>query len=558
MTEEALVKDIQKRVGTLKSGRANFENHWQEIADYIIPFRSGFTRTISAGQKNHQFILEGTGPWALEQLANGVDGMLTNPSTIWCKLVTENQSLMDDGDVVEWLDRCTRIMMEAFSSPETNFYAQLHEIYTDLAAFGTAVLQMESTPGEGVGVRFYARHLSECLIEENRYGIVDTLYRSFKYSARQIHQQWGKKDGQAIEIKRENESLLKSVLGEKVTQALLDDKMDMEFDIIHEVRPRTERNTQKADVKNKPWSSIYILKNQKVLNESGFDRFPYLVPRWYKMTGEKYGRSPAMTALSDVKTLNEMVRTTLKSGQKIVDPPLMVPDDGFLLPIKTTPNSLIFYRSGQSQYDRIVPLQTGGRVDIGLELENARREQISRAFYLDRLRLQKDKVEMTRAEAMIRDQENLRQMSPIVSRLEVEMLNPVVQNTFSDFQDQGKFPEPPRVLKDAKLKVIYTSTLARAQRSGDAAAMQAVMSLNEPLVAMDAGVMDNFDKDYIARQSVEWFGAPNKCLVPIAQRNANREARAKQQAALQQQQMEMNAAKAAKDNAAAQPAGAMG
>lgn len=145
-SEEALIKDIQKRAGNLKSCRANFENHWQEIADYCIPFRSGFTRTLSAGAKNHQYILEGTGPWALEQLSNGVDGMLTNPSTIWCKLVTENPELMGDGDVVTWLDTCTRIMMQAYSSPESNFYAQLHEIYTDLAAFGTAVLQMESTP----------------------------------------------------------------------------------------------------------------------------------------------------------------------------------------------------------------------------------------------------------------------------------------------------------------------------------------------------------------------------------------------------------------------------
>lgn len=552
MTEEALLKDIKKRVDTLKSARSNFESHWQEVADYIVPRRSGFTRTNSPGSKNMQYIYDGTAPWALEQLANGVDGMLTNPSTIWCKLVTEDQELMNDSDVVSWLDICTRTMLESFSSPESNLYAQLHEVYTDLAAFGTGILQIESTPGEGVGVRFHARYLGECYISENRFGIVDTLYRVFKYTARQIWQKWGKKDGVQVEIKNENKELLESLLGAKVAQALLGEKLDQEFDIVHEVRPRSERDSSKADDKNKPWSSVYVITGQKVLSESGFDRFPYLVPRWFKMTGETYGRSPSMTALPDVKTLNEMVKTTLMSGQFAVRPTLMVPDDGFLLPIRRTPGSLIFYRSGQSQYDRITPLDNGGDVKLGLDLENARREQIIRAFYLDRLKLQKETIEMTRAEAMIRDQENLRQMSPVVSRIEVEMLNPLIKASFSDFQDQGKFPPPPRALVKAKLKVIYTSTLARAQRSGDAAAIEAVMSLNAPLAQADQEVMDNFDTDYISRTSVEWFGAPSKTLRPMTKVVERRRIRQEAMKMQMEQQQKLDAAKAAKDQAGAQ------
>ncbi len=44
--------------------------------------------------------------------------------------------------------------------------------------------------------------------------------------------------------------------------------------------------------------------------------------------------------------LNEMSKTTIKAAQKQVDPPLLVPDDGFILPVRTVPGGLNFYRAG--------------------------------------------------------------------------------------------------------------------------------------------------------------------------------------------------------------------
>jgi hypothetical protein len=42
-----------------------------------------------------------------------------------------------------------------------------------------------------------------------------------------------------------------------------------------------------------PVASIYIERKTKhVLQNGGFEEFPYAVPRWYKVAGEKYGRSP--------------------------------------------------------------------------------------------------------------------------------------------------------------------------------------------------------------------------------------------------------------------------
>ena len=143
------------------------------------------------------------------------------------------------------------------------------------------------------------------------------------------------------------------------------------------------------DAKHKPFESVYVCLTDKTqLGVSGFDEFPYLVPRLSKIAGEVYGRGLGMIALPDIKMLNEMVRTVLKSAQKIVDPPLMMPDDGFLMPIKTVPGGINYYRAGTR--DRIEPIQTDGQVNLGIELLNSLRNQILETFNVDWLRLPTD------------------------------------------------------------------------------------------------------------------------------------------------------------------------
>jgi hypothetical protein len=102
--------------------------------------------------------------------------------------------------------------------------------------------------------------------------------------------------------------------------------------------------------KDKPIASVYYHADTRMLlSEGGFDDFPFMVPRFVKDSVSTYGRSPAMNALPDVKMLNKMSEVTIRAAQKQIDPPLMVPDDGFMLPVRTTPGSLNFYRGGAAE-----------------------------------------------------------------------------------------------------------------------------------------------------------------------------------------------------------------
>ena len=150
------------------------------------------------------------------------------------------------------------------------------------------------------------------------------------------------------------------------------------------------------------------MQTKMVMSEGGFEELPYVVPRFLKATGEVMGRSPAMVALPDVKMLNLMSKTIIQAAQKMIDPPLLVPDDGFLLPIRTQPGGLNFYRAGSR--DTITPLNTGANIPIGLSMEDQRRQAIRSAFYVDQL-LVGGSPNMTATEVIQRQEERMRAVS---------------------------------------------------------------------------------------------------------------------------------------------------
>jgi hypothetical protein len=218
-------------------------------------------------------------------------------------------------------------------------------------------------------VRFSTRHIGEIYISENNKGKIDTIFRKFKISARSAVTQFGANNVSSKLLGVANKNPFEEV------------------ELLHVVYPRDTFDPKKKDAKNMQYASVYIeIDSKEQISESGFNEFPYVVPRYLKASFEIYGRSPAMTALPDVKMLNEMCKTTIKAAQKQVDPPLLVPDDGFILPVKTMPSGLNFYRSGTR--DRIEPLNIGANNPLGLNMEEQRRNAIRDTFYVNQLMMQ--------------------------------------------------------------------------------------------------------------------------------------------------------------------------
>ena len=504
-----LTKKLQKRFDRLKSNRQNWESHWQEVADYMQPRKADVTKTRSKGDKRTELVFDSSPMQAVELLAASLHGMLTNPATPWFSLKFKGLDLEGDDDAKAWLEQATEIMYTAFN--RSNFQQEIFELYHDLITFGTAAMFVEED--EEDVLKFSTRHINEMYISENDKGRIDTIFRKFKLTARAAIQKFG---------------------ADVSTNIVTTSRKDPyeEVDIIHAVYPRSDFDPRKQDKENMPFESVYFEAGTgDELSVSGFREFPFVVPRYLKASHEIYGRSPAMTALPDVKMLNEMSKTTIKSAQKQVDPPLLVPDDGFILPVRTVPGGLNFYRAGTR--DRIETLNIGANTPLGLNMEEQRRDSIRNAFYVNQLMMQNG-PQMTATEVIQRNEEKMRLLGPVLGRLQSELLKPLIDRAFSLILRKNLFPQAPEFLAGQDVEIEYVSPLAKAQKSTE---LQSIMRGIEILgsLANVAPVFDHVNMDKLVKHLMDVVGVPQKVLKSESEVQADRQAAQEQQA--QQQQM---------------------
>jgi len=506
MAQTDKAKNLLKRFDRLKSQRQNWESHWQEVADYMQPRKADVTKSRSKGDKRTELIFDSSPLQSVELLAASLHGMLTNPSTPWFSLRFKEDEMENEDEAKEWLESATETMYAAFN--KSNFQQEIFELYHDLITFGTAAMFIEEDDEDIL--KFSTRHINEMYIAENEKGRIDTVFRKFKLSARAAIQKFGDVSANiAITAKKDPYE---------------------EVEILHAVYPRSDFDPKKKDKSNMPFESVYLEAGTgEELSVSGFREFPFVVPRYLKASHEIYGRSPAMTALPDVKMLNEMSKTTIKSAQKQVDPPLLVPDDGFILPVRTVPGGLNFYRAGTR--DRIEPLNIGANTPLGLNMEEQRRNSIRNAFYVNQLMMQSG-PQMTATEVIQRNEEKMRLLGPVLGRLQSELLKPLIDRAFALILRKNLFKQAPDFLSGRDIEIEYVSPLAKAQKSTE---LQSIMRAIEIMGSLSnvAPVFDHINMDKLVRHLADIVGVPQKILKPQAELNAERE-----QAQAQQQQMQ--------------------
>lgn len=506
------IKAVIARFEALEGYRENWQTHFQELADYMLPRKADIVRKRSRGEKRMEQIFDGTALQAVDLLSASLHGMLTSGATPWFHLAMKDQEIGRDAEVQEWLEDTSTRMIRAFN--QSNFETEIHEMYVDLVVFGTGCMFVEMDQGK---LRFSTRHISEFHIAENQYGLVDTVFRKYTLPARQAVLRFGYDEVTDFIRKK------------------YDKKPDEEITMLHAVMPRYDRDPTKMDSANMPFASVYICMETKMpVSVKGFQEFPYVVPRFLKATGETMGRSPAMVALPDVKMLNLMSKTIIQAAQKQIDPPLLVPDDGFILPIRTNPGGLNFYRAGSR--DTITPLNVGANIPIGLQMEEQRRIAIRSAFYVDQL-LSGGAPNMTATEVIQRQEERMRVIGPVLGRLMNEMLRPLIDRTFALMLREEMLQQAPEILQGRDVDIEYVSPLARAQKSSSLNNTMKALEILLPL-SQQLPVGDHVDPDGLVRHVTDALGVPKSVLNSDAQIQQQREERAAQQEAMMERQQD--------------------
>ena len=495
---------LRKRFRTALQRRGHWQRHWQECYEFALPQRQengtgpggagGMGATGGAGnvgKKQFDRVFDATAPDAVEQLAASLLGEVTPPSGGWFEMVPGDA--VPDGaqaDLAEKLSRVVRIVQGHFE--RSNFAVEIHQAYLDLVTVGTACLRLEEAGHDAPSrFRFGAVPVRELAFEERVDGRLDTVFRQLWLGIDDIWEKWPEAKIPAALRQRDHQSLEKYA----VIEAVLPDRRgqgDYEYVVFFADDAAGEGEGGTVD---------------QVIASGRFEVSPYIAFRWLKAPGEIYGRSPVMKALPDIKTANKVVELVLKNASIAVTGIWQADDDGILNPatVRLVPGSIIPKAVGSAG---LTPLDAPGRFDVSDVVLADLRERIRRCLLADRLG-QVDAPRMTATEVLERASENARLLAATYSRLQAELIFPLMRRALHVLARSGELPE---ISLDGN-EVCLRHSAPMAQIGQKAKAGQ-VLDWLERLTKLGPEATNSVDIDRTVRWLADRFGVPQDLLHP--------------------------------------------
>jgi hypothetical protein len=516
LTAEQLVKEFQ----IVRGDRTNWESHWQEVAELCLDRYNNTIisdlNIVTKGDKRRQKMFDATASLALERFASVMDSMLTPRQNTWHKLITNNRILQRSKLVQEYLDEVNRLLFKFRYNPKANFASQNHEDYISLGAFGSGVIFIDDLDSELGGLRYKSVPLSTCFFKENHQGIIDTIYRRIYFKADQAVQEFGEAN-----------------VPEKIREVAADPtsaQANKDWEFLHIVKPNKNRDPERLDFRGMEYLSYYVsVEGPEMVEMGGFRTFPYAISRYVVGPGEIYGRSPAMTALPSMKTLNEEKKTFLKQGHRIVDPVLLAHDDGVLGTFSMRPGKI---NTGAMTNDgkRLVDVLPTGNLAIGSEMMDQERAVINDVFLVTLFQILVETPTMTATEVLERTREKGMLLAPTMGRQQSEKLGPMIEREIDVLSRQGLLPPMPQLMIDAQgeFEIEYDSPMSRAQRAEEATGLFNYLEYANAVFAatQDPTPYDHLDLDVVSPEMMQITAVPARWRKDIEKLQAERQARA--------------------------------
>ena len=527
------------RHNELKARKQPWLNHYQRLAESFLTRKSSFTSTISPGEFLYDDIFDNTGEYAALQAASAVQAMLWPDSSRTFRLKPVS-SLADQPGVEEFFRKGTERVRRFMDEPRAGFALAAAEHFLDAQVFGTSGIGVFANPdAEDVSmpVIYEAWDIKAMCISENAQGFVDTIYATKSLSVRQILEKYDGGNGGDGQIH------------DNILELYRQGKMEERVEVLEVIEPRPKRERKgKEGRQGMPIRTIHIdLKNKFIMRESGMEEFPVAVGRTIKTIGEEYGRSPAMTALPDVNTLNALKEALIVATEKQLDPPLGVLDDGRLGggTVDTSAGGLnVFNASGRISGEKpVFPIFTVGEMQSSEKLIEQLQRGIMQAFSLDRLLDLNNETQMTAYETSVRDRMRGNSLGALFGRQIAEVFTPVIQRTVRILFRRGMFYDSdtdiPEAVADAISRgedVYEVEYVSPAQRYMQGEKLQGLLTTAEVISKLGVvpgaeDILDNMDWDAAARGLAMYSNAPAEILRPAEDVEAIRAGRAEAQSA---------------------------
>lgn len=475
MADERAIEVIKEQERE-EQNASNFRNLYQEVADQMLPRENQIIGVRTPGEDKSKQIFDPTAMLDLQDMVSGLSAAFFPPGELSFGVTVKDRQLANVDAVKRYLALAAQITHdELFAS---NFMLQLNETLSSLIGFGTGNLFSEWKPDTGLNYKDW--DISFYTIKQNSSGLVDTVIIKYPLTARQAVQEFG----------RDN-------IGEKILEAAKNpDTVEKTFPFIHRVRPRGERNPKFTDFLNMPLESLYVnVEEQKLVDEGGYDEFPYAVPRWKKSSNEKYGRGQGTIALSVSKELQQMHADFIECGNKWNNPPREILDTAVEGRVDVRPGA----DNRVTQMGSIKALDSGlmGNFPITREMLEFTQAIIHRIFFKDVFAPLAELTGDRRTTLEIRERvkQAVKKLAGPIYRLQSELFTPIITRSVLLLIRNGVIPLPPEELAGRGFGIEYISELALAIRDQQSQAFIQFADLVSALDPVFPGAKDIINID---------------------------------------------------------------
>lgn len=484
--------------GELRVERESFKRYWRDLSDFILPRRSKFfISDVNRGDRRNNKILNSTATLAVRTLSSGMMTGVTSPARPWFKLSTDDDELNSNENVKFYMKLVAEKMRFIFL--KSNLYNVLPTLYGDMGVFGTGCIFMEED-NEDV-VRFTSFPLGSYMISNDEKGRVRTFFREFQMTVRQIVEKFGRQPNN--EISWDN-------ISSQVKDLWDNGNKEQYIDIAHCVKKNRDYKIDSLEAKYKEFSSVYYekgiggskvsggsaLEDDKFLRKSGYDFFPVMCPRWEVAGEDTYGtNSPGMVCLGDVKQLQAQEKDKAQAIAQKARPAMVGPTNLKNKKASILPGDITYIdeREGSQSFRRLFEVDFDIR-ELQFDKQELER-RISRAFYEDLFLMmaQSDRRQITATEVDERREEKLLALGPVLERINQDLLDPLIQNTFKLMVESGELPEAPEELRDSEYKIEYISIMAQAQKLAGITNIERLVGYVGNVAGIDPSIVQKID-----------------------------------------------------------------
>jgi len=426
----------------------------QDICRNFYPIKADYTEELDledfAGD-----LTDGSPLLARETLGNAIDAMLCQGD--WFKAGTGDPDRDKRPANAVALQRATVLMRGQIKNRRSGWMAAKKDGDMDWVSVGNPVMAVDESADRSHLV-FHSFHPRDCAwtLDENGQH-AEMFFRRDRKSARHI-------------VERCAKGRWSGTPSQEIADAARDNPTKM-FDMMHCMVP-IDMCYGRAEASSKRYIHKYMSlwidpSNERLMHESAKPNFAYIVARQRRIAGKPWGFSSyALNSLADARMLQDMALVLLEQGQKAVDPPTIGDSQVFTRDMNFMAGGHTEVDLGEARrlQDVFATIDTGQRINVGVEMKQDVRNLLAEAWLLNKLMLPTLR-DMREVEVMVRTEEFRRAALPFFAPIEEQYHKPLLSMAFDTMATMGMFPAGmfPQELRGNEVDFSFESPLNEAE-----------------------------------------------------------------------------------------------